>query len=159
MNDKPWIAVNVKSGYKRDKFSKYIFLQQIKPWKMVDPVTNPLGPAVDLLLVYIVCFWNRMHDFFGRHEGVNLQVSVWKLWPAQAHLCHKNNCMNPPKHQKPTISSWSPYYIWLMLKKELTNVWEKMYLLMNIAIISNTMDLSKTHLPSVSTQHLDSLHH
>lgn len=27
----------------------------------------------------------------------------------------------------------------------------KMYLLMNIAIISNTMDLSKTYLPSVST--------
>lgn len=118
---------------------------------MVDPVTNPLGPAVDLLLVYIVCFWNRMHDFFGRHEGVNLQVSVWKLWPAQAHLCHKNNSMNPLKHQKSTISSWSPYYIWLMLKKELTNVWEKMYLLMNIAIISNTMDLSKTYLPIVST--------
>lgn len=79
----------------------------------------------------------------------NLQVSVWKLWPAQAHLCHKNNCMNPLKRQKP---SWSPYYTWLMLKKELTNVCKKkMYLLMNIAIISNTMDLSKTYLPSVST--------
>lgn len=119
---------------------------------MVDPVMNPLGPVLDLLRVYIGCFWNRTcsHDALRLLvDMVNLHVSVWKLWPAQAHLCHKNNCMNPLKHQKPTISSWSPYYIWLMLKKELTNVCKNV--LMNKAIISNTMDLIKTYLPSVST--------
>lgn len=37
-----------------------------------------------------------------------------------------------------------------MLKKELMNVCKKMYLLMNIVIISNMMDLSKIYLFSVS---------
>lgn len=82
MNDKPWIAVNVKSGYKRDKFSKYIFLQQIKPWKMVDFVMNPFGPAVGLLLVYIVCFWNRTWSYNAR--------LLWKTWLISRFL--SGNC-------------------------------------------------------------------
>lgn len=130
---------------------------------MVDFVMNPFGPAVGLLLVYIVCFWNRTWSCNAR--------LLWKTWLISMFL--SGNCDRLRRISVIRITVWTlpniksrpfrhghPIYIWLMLKKELTNVCKKkMYLLMNIAIISNTMDLSKTHLPSVSTQHLDSLHH